>query len=79
MIYYIQAYHEDDTPCLGNGDFQGILNAKDYKRTSHYKNMLRHSTRSDIKVSYYLVRRGYDGPIEERIDTNSYRNLCKST
>jgi hypothetical protein len=73
MKYYIEAYYSDDTPILGNCDGQGILYAKQYKRTDHYKELLK--SRS-TRVSYYLILRASDREIMERInvvsDTNSH-------
>lgn len=39
MKIYIEAYRSDGTQILGNLDGQGVLHAKQYKRTNHYKHL----------------------------------------
>ena len=34
---WIEAYWIDGNPMLGNGDGQGCIVAKDYRRTAHYR------------------------------------------
>lgn len=37
--YYVEAYYEDGSIILGNCDRQGVIYAKQYKRTLHYKSL----------------------------------------
>jgi len=37
MIFYIEAYYQDDSQILGNLDGQTVLRCRVYKRTSAYK------------------------------------------
>jgi len=71
MKLYVEAYYADDTPVLGNCDGQGILYAKQYRRTDHYKELL--NSRSN-RVSYYLIRRASNREIMEKINVVSNTN-----
>lgn len=45
MKYYVEAYYEDGAQILGNCDRQGVIYAKQYKRTDHYKSLKHGSSR----------------------------------
>lgn len=40
MKYYIECYYDDGTQILGNLCGQGVIHAKDYKRTNQYKRIV---------------------------------------
>ena len=51
---YIEAYDKNQSQILGNMDGQGVIRAKMYKRTNHYKGLSSHKTLDNI-VSFYRV------------------------
>ena len=55
MKIYIEAYYKDDTQKLGNLDGQGIIRAKNYKRTNHYKMLSSFPTLNNCVKYYKLV------------------------
>ena len=58
MTIYIEALYPDKTPILGNGDGQGPIVAKNYKRTRFYRHLKGHSSCAFPRFSqpkYYQV------------------------
>lgn len=51
--FYVEAYYADGTPILGNLDGQGIIYAKSYKRTLHYKELVNRKFRES--VAYHQI------------------------
>jgi|GEM_PF-5299954 len=49
MKYYVEAYYDDGRYVCGNGDGQGVIHAKEYKRTQMYNYLRTHNFRSCIK------------------------------
>ena len=62
---YIEAYHADDTPILGNLDGQGIIYAANYKCTNHYKSLK--IRKFAARVAYHAVIDAISNRIIERI------------
>ena len=59
MKHYVEAYYADGSIILGNCNGQGIIYAKNYKRTDHYKSLklFNHSKVHHYKIltPYYVV------------------------
>jgi hypothetical protein len=70
MDWYVSAHRQDGSEILGNLDMQGRINAKQYKRTDHYKNLLKKVGPDENNTGrpyYYQIHTGYDGPVVETI------------
>ncbi len=65
MKIYIEAYYADDTPALGSMDGQGVLYAKQYKRTLHYKELK--ITKVKKTIAYWLIRDATSRKVLEKI------------
>jgi|GEM_PF-4256148 len=55
MKVYVEAYYSDNTPMLGNLDGQGVIHAKNYKRTKHYKGLSARNTLNNKVAFYHIV------------------------
>lgn len=54
MKVYIEAYDANNKQILGNLDGQGVINAKQFRRTMHFKSLSTFSTLNN-KVKYYDI------------------------
>lgn len=63
MKYYVEAYDKNDKQVLGNLDGQGVIVAKDFRRTSLYKSLSTFKTLNN-RVAYYKIKLG-----EKTVDT----------
>lgn len=69
MKVYIEAYYSDDTQKLGNLDGQGIIHAKNYKRTLHYRMLPNFATLGNSVKYYKIVTE--DGDVLETIQNTT--------
>ena len=72
-LYYIESYYADGGQIYGTTNGQGIISAKQYKRTNKYKWLCGINTPNERKYSRvaYFVITDYDGAPVEKI-TNPY-------
>lgn len=54
MRYYVEAYDSNDQRIFGNLDGQGVIVAKDFTRTKHYRSLSTFRTLND-RVAYYKI------------------------
>ena len=68
MKVYVEAYNAQGRQILGNMDGQGVIRAKNYRRTEHYR-MLRSGAmpRLDGKVHHYRIVDELDRVLEDNI------------
>ena len=72
-LYYIESYYDDDREILGTMDGQGIISARQYKRTNRYKWLCGIDTPTECKYSRaaYFAITNHAGKRIEKI-TNPY-------
>ena len=76
-LYYIESYYNDGREILGTINGQGIISARQYKRTNRYKWMRGINTPNERKYSMvaYFVITDYDGKPIEKISNPYYREV----
>lgn len=85
MEWYISAHRTDGTEILGNLDFQGRINARDYKRTNRYKALVKwaeqiNSGHNPARVYYWTIRAGYNGrPVQYVYTETAKYDIWKGT
>ena len=68
---YIEAYYENGGQKLGNLDGQGVLRAKFYKRTKHYKALRTFPTLNNCTAFYKIVTE--DGRLVEIVKNRTFQ------
>lgn len=71
MKVYIEAYYLDGTRKLGNLDGQGVITAKNYRRTKHYKMLSTFPTLNSCIAFYTVV--STDGKALETIQNETFK------
>ncbi len=68
MKYYVEAYDKDNREILGNLDGQGVIRAKLYRRTLHYKSLATRRTLGN-RVKFYRIVDGAGNRYEDVTNT----------
>jgi len=55
MKYYVEAFDHNCKEILGNLDGQGVINAKQYRRTNFYKSLHTRKTLNNRVYKYHIV------------------------
>lgn len=72
MKYYVEAYDANDNQLLGNLDGQGVIVAKDFRRTKHYKSLSTFKTLNN-RVAYYLITSG--NTTFDRVENQTHKSV----
>jgi hypothetical protein len=77
--YYFEAYRDDHTPILGNGDGQSVIEAKDFRRTNIYKHLkgLKDCGYPFWRIPAYWRVVDVNGKIFEKIDNIFDRKISQ--
>ena len=79
MKYYVEAYDISDKQILGNLDGQGVIRARDFRRTKHFKMLEAYPTLNNRVYLYRIVDEG--GTVHETVlnmthPVNKLRTSC---
>ena len=73
--FYVEAYDGWNNQILGNLDGQGVLYAKNYRRTNHYKALPNFPTLNGCVKYYHIVSAA--GELVEVVQSNTYLTPTK--
>lgn len=73
MKYYVEAFREDGGIILGVGEGQGIIYAKNYKRTTDYKLLI--EGKFSAKVAYHEIMKASTREVVQTILQNKVKKL----